>query len=182
VHAALVTLQMLVAGTIAAVVAERLWALVWLAPLSAPLADAVARALHCASRSALQEIVLSRPRSHAAQLIQAQAEDLDEALHALRAEAGQRLGLLRVLATLSSTLGLLTGIWALMDGFDPSRAGLDALESGLPERLAMSRALAAMATGVGCSGVCFYALGRFRTLAQALWRDDQRLAARLRPS
>jgi ABC-type transporter Mla subunit MlaD len=165
-----------------ALIAERLWQLCWRAPLSPQLASAVLAAVAARADSVLQALVVTRPHSHAARLIAeaAAAEgDVDELISELRADATQRLGALRALATLSSTLGLLIGIVSLSVGFDPEEAGLLALEAGRPEKLAMGRALAAMAGGVGCSAVCFYALGRLRPLAARLLRDDARLARAL---
>jgi hypothetical protein len=178
----LAALQLTLAAVVLVLVAERVWHLCWRAPLSPELRSAVQAAISARAEHALQAIVLARPHSHAARLIAeagAEEPEIDELISDLRADATERLGALRVLATLSSTLGLLAGIVSLSVGFNPEAAGLLALEAGRPEKLAMGRALAAMAGGVGCSAVCFYALGRLRPLAARLLRDDARLARAL---
>lgn len=88
-------------------------------------------------------------------------EALAELLFDLQARALARLRLLRVGATIASTVGLMIGILRIRGGVG-APAGLLALEAGLPEKIALGQALFSMGVGVATSAVCFYAVGVLR--------------------
>lgn len=85
-----------------------------------------------------------------------------ECLLDLREEASARLRMLRVCATLASTIGLLGGILALA-----SAGGTHVGSAGL-SRHGLADAIATMAIGVATSALCFQALALLRPAAQRL--------------
>jgi hypothetical protein len=115
----------------------------------------------------------ARPATQLARLIEAanghdgaaRAAALRELLVDLREEATSRLRMLRVSATLASTVGLMGGILTIARGGDVKAAGLAALQAGGAERLAMSQAITTMAIGVATSAVVFQALSLLKPAA-----------------
>jgi hypothetical protein len=102
-------------------------------------------------------------------------EDVFLTLLDLQQEVNARLAVLRVCATLASTLGLLGAILAIRAGLGAPE-GLVRLQAGLAESLALSRALLTMAIGVATSAGCFYALALFRRAALTIITQGRRLA------
>jgi hypothetical protein len=149
-----------------ALVAERFRALYWQHAIS----DEGLKAM-------LAEPTLAgaRPESVLAQALLAHGEDIPEALADAREIATTRMRLLRVCATLASTLGLLGGILMLAGAELPSQ-GLLALEAGAVERARMGTAIATMAIGVGSSAFCFQAVTLLRAAAQRLLTQADRIA------
>lgn len=94
--------------------------------------------------------------------------DLRELAIDLREEASVRLRLIRVSATLASTMGLLGGIVTIARGSSVEGAGLAALQAGGAERLTMNQAIATMAIGIATSALCFQALALLKPAATKL--------------
>lgn len=171
---------------IAMVLGERIRALHWRLATSDEAVRWLLRELASGDRSAARAWADARPTTQAARLILAAGERADEGalrelLLDLREEATARLSLLRVAATLSSTLGLLGGILTLTHVMTPD-AGLLALKAGAVERLIMEQAIATMAIGVGTSAACFQGLALLRPAAQKLIAQAQQLVAVLAPA
>ncbi|MET0287620.1 MAG: hypothetical protein ABW352_24245 [Polyangiales bacterium] len=122
-----------------------------------------------------RELARVRPESVLAQGLLAHGEDIPEAIADAREIATTRMRLLRVCATLASTLGLLGGILMLAGAELPSQ-GLLALEAGAIERARMGTAIATMAIGVGSSAFCFQAVTILRTAGQRLLTQADRVA------
>jgi len=168
------------------IIAERLYVLCFQAPLSEELMALALEGARASNSSLLLSLAQGHRHSHCARLIAAatgtagRGEDADATLEDLRTEATARLSVLRMLATLCSTAGLLSGILALGRDVSPEEAGLLALKPGMVQRLVLTQALRHMAAGVGLSGLAFYGLGRLRRAAQGLIRQDERLARALR--
>jgi hypothetical protein len=174
------TAQLAFALLISLVIMERVRALYWHLATSEESLRWLLRQLRESKRPLVQAWSRERPESQAARLIQAAEDDPDtrELLLELRDEASSRLRLLRVAATLASTMGLLGGILTLTHVTMPD-AGLLALQAGAVERLVMQQAVATMAIGVGTSAVCFQALALLRPAAQRLIIQAQQLSSAL---
>jgi len=167
---------------VTAVIGERVRVLYLKAATSDEAVRWLLRALDDGEREPARAWARALPSTHVARVLRASIEDDDardlrETLLDLRAEAGARLRLLRVSATLASTLGLLGGILALAGG--AKRAGLDALRAGGAERTTMAEALATMAIGVATSALCFQALALLRPAAQKLIVQSEQIARAL---
>ncbi|HEX5659875.1 MAG TPA: hypothetical protein VFX59_21920 [Polyangiales bacterium] len=144
--------------------AERLRTLCWVHAISEPaykrmLADR--QLAHERDESVLAEILIG--------------DDAQEAIADAREIASTRMRLLRVCATLASTLGLLGGI-LMLAGAELPPQGLAALQAGNLERARMSTAITTMAIGVGSSAFCFQALSILRTAARTLLTQADRAA------
>lgn len=165
--------QLVLSSALLLVIAERTHYLCFSAPLSRMGAEWVKAQLQSSTPESLIVWARLSPRAHVARLVRAAFESdfVEEALGEEQAEltelVSRRLRLIRVGATLSSTTGLLVGILRFRVGFLGS-SGLLALERGLPERIATSQALFAMAIGISTSAVCFYALSNLRRAASLL--------------
>jgi hypothetical protein len=124
---------------------------------------------HAISDEALKRMLDDRRLAHArpeSALAQALvADDPLEALADAREIASARLRMLRVCATMASTLGLLGGILLLAGAPLPSQ-GVLALAAGAVARARMNGAIATMAIGIGSSAFCFQALSVLRPAAQ----------------
>jgi len=113
----------------------------------------------------------ARPRTQLARMVELAftssqpAGELRELMLDLREESTARLRVLRVGATLVSSLGLMGGILTLALG-SSRHAGLMALQAGGVERMTMNEALATMAIGVATSALCFQGLALLRPAAQ----------------
>jgi hypothetical protein len=106
-------------------------------------------------------------------------DDTREALADVRENAVAQLRLLRVCATMASTLGLLGGILLLAGASLPGE-GLLALQAGAVARARMEGAITTMAIGVGSSAFCFQALTLLRRAAtRQLTQADQLARIRL---
>jgi hypothetical protein len=168
------------------IITERLYVLCFQAPLSDELLAIALKGARESDNLLLRSLVERHRHSHCARLVEAsaipagQGEDTASTLQELRSAACARLSVLRTLATLCSTMGLLAGILALGREVAPEEAGLLALKPGMVQRIALAQALRYMAAGVGLSGLAFYGLGRLRRAAQGLIRQDERLARALR--
>ncbi|MEY4578160.1 MAG: hypothetical protein RL701_2863, partial [Pseudomonadota bacterium] len=86
---------------------------------------------------------------------------------------------LRVGATIASTVGLMIGILRIRGGAG-EHAGLLALEAGLAEKVALGEALFSMAVGVATSAVCFHAVGALREAAGEVMGQGTKVAEALR--
>lgn len=157
-------LQLAFALFVLALVGERVRALCWTQALSE---HALKRMLERPSlASARPESVLARALLDEQPL---------ESLADVREIASGRLRLLRVCATLCSTLGLLGGILLLAGAPLPGQ-GLLALQAGALARARMSGAITTMAIGVGSSAFCFQALAILRTAATRMLAQAERIA------
>ena len=103
---------------------------------------------------------------------------LDEALADLRDDADSGLRPLRVVATLASTLGMLSAILAL-NGVGVRSGGLLALQAGLQQSLAVEQAVAAVALGGSTAVVLLVARAVVRRHTKRLYDDAVRLVASL---
>ncbi|MDB4987963.1 MAG: hypothetical protein JWN04_3141 [Myxococcaceae bacterium] len=165
------------------VIAERVHALHWQLATTDETVRWLVRELSRAQPELPRAWARARPATQAARLIaegidKKEQGDLRELLLDLRDEATARLSLVRVAATLGSTLGLLGGILVLTGVMVP-HAGLLALQAGAVERLSMTQAVATMAIGVATSALCFQALALLRPAAQRLVAQAQQLAVAL---
>ncbi|HEY6877960.1 MAG TPA: hypothetical protein VI299_08065 [Polyangiales bacterium] len=148
-------------------VVERMRALLW---------------VHAISDAALKQMLvrpeLAHVRPESALALALVADDPREALADVREIASTRLRLLRVCATLASTLGLLGGILLLAGAPLPGQ-GLLALAAGAVARARMNGAIETMAIGVATSALCFQALAILRRAAtKQLHQADQIARAR----
>ena len=166
-------LQCTWALVVLAMVAERAHALFVRYAVSDAALLFVTRSLRAGDLEAARAWAAERPRTLLAALL-APVDAADEAeadapalLTELSYRTHERLLVLRVAATLSSTLGLLGGVVAIARGMGGA-PGLLGLQAGLAERVAMQEALFSMALGVGTAAVCFHALSRFRARAREL--------------
>jgi hypothetical protein len=122
----------------------------------------------------------ARPHAQLARMIELAstssqpAGELRELIVDLREESTASLRLLRVAATLVSTLGLMGGILTLALG-SSRHAGLMALQAGRAERMTMNEALATMAIGVATSALCFQALALLKPAAQRMMLQVRQL-------
>jgi hypothetical protein len=161
-------------------VAERAYVLAWRSALSEEATRWLMRQLERADRSQLVRFCQQRPQAQLAQVVlcalDADAEsELPELLLSLREQSLARLRLLRVSATLASTLGLLGGILTLAGVFGAPN-DLSALKAGGAQRLTLSHALTTMAIGVATSAFCFQALAVLRPIAERQLASAQRAA------
>jgi hypothetical protein len=175
-------LQLALSAVLASVIVERARYLLVRAKLSEAGWTFVEESLRRGQLTELRAWARALPETHVGSLLQAvleptsdRDEELPELLSWLRERSAARLRLLRVGATIASSLGLMVGILSIQRGYGEP-AGLLALEAGLPQKLAMSQALFSMGIGVATSAVCFYALGLFRPAAQALIAQSARAA------
>lgn len=178
-------LQLAVSAALLGVIAERAHYLLFRAKLSDAGWAFVQRSAQAGQLAQLRAFARALPDAHVSAVLRAafdpdperdeDDDDLTELLSSLRERSAARLRLLRVGATLASSLGLMVGILCIQRGFGEP-AGLLALEAGLPQKLAMSQALFAMGIGVATSAVCFYALSLLRPAAQALIAQSARAA------
>jgi hypothetical protein len=182
----LLLLQLSLTAGLLAVIAERAFYLLYVAPASAAAISWLSKLLGDRRDGAVEQAIYwarGRRETHIAGVLLAvlappahadEDDDLSEVISTLSERAVARLRLLRVGATVASTSGLLVGIVRISGGYAPA-SGLLALEAGLNERLALSSALFSMAIGVGTSAVCFYATALFRRSAQQLLTQSTRV-------
>jgi hypothetical protein len=176
-------LQLGVSAALLGAIAERAHYLLFRAKLSEEGWAFVQRGVQAGELAELRAFARAQPHAHVSAVLRAAFDpnperddgDLAELLSSLHEQSAARLRVVRVGATLASSLGLLVGILCIRRGFGEP-AGLLALEAGLPQKLAMSQALFAMAIGVATSAVCFYALSLLRPAAQALVAQSARAA------
>ncbi len=135
--------------------------------------------VHAISDDALKRMLREPQLAHARdESVLAQALLSDEPMEMLadaRDIASARLRILRVCATLASTMGLLGGILLLAGAPIPSQ-GLLELAAGGAARARVSGAITTMAIGVGSSAFCFQALSLLRTAAQRLLAQAEKIA------
>ena len=162
-------LQLGFAAFIASLVAERIHTLCWRQAVS----DHAFKRVLAGDVALQQRWASARSESALAQLVA--GEDVRESLADAREIASARLRLLRVCATLASTLGLLGGILLLAGARLPDQ-GLLALEAGAVERARLDGAIATMAIGVASSAFCFQALAVLRRAAQKLLQQAEQIA------
>lgn len=168
------------------VVIRRCRVLLFEAPASRAFVDALSQSiderrdvytLHLAraySRGWVSRLVLEASEGEPADRL----ERIDMLLADLRMEASSKLTLLRVSATISSTVGLMSGILAIQYGF--SGKGLLSLSAGLAQQVALNRALSHMAVGMGTAAFCFAAFGLLRVAARDVLAQVAHIAARYR--
>jgi hypothetical protein len=149
---------------IAALTVERMRALCWTHAISEP-----------AFKRMLEEPGVAHVRSESVLARALYADDPAEAIADAREIASTRLRVIRVSATMASTLGLLGGI-LMLAGAPLHEEGLLALAAGAVERARMTTAIATMAIGVGSSAFCFQALSILRTAARTLLTQTDRVA------
>jgi hypothetical protein len=149
---------------VGALAADRIRALCWTHAISEPAFKRMLREPHVAR---------VRPESVLAQALY--GDEPAEAIADAREIATARLRLIRVSATMASTLGLLGGI-LMLAGMPLPNQGLLALASGALERARMDTAIATMAIGVGSSAFCFQALSILRIAARTLLTQAERVA------
>jgi biopolymer transport protein ExbB/TolQ len=101
-------------------------------------------------------------------------EGLEELLADLSHEATRGLGALRILARAASAAGLLGAVIAVLE-LRYGHGGLTRLVAGLPEHIAMERALLSVLLGMATAGVCLYARGLLRRQALRLLADVRRV-------
>ena len=181
--AALSWAQLAFALFVVVVIAERAWVLLLEAPVSEQADRWLRESLSRDALGLVRRWSLRRPTTYVAQVLttglfersESPEEGLAELLLDLNYAATKRLMLLRVSATLASSLGLLSAIVAIRQGFGGD-SGLISLQAGLAERLSVAHALWSMAVGVGTSAVCFFALSIFRQRAWELVAQSRRFA------
>lgn len=175
--------QLTLALIVVAIIAERVRLLHLDAATSDEAVRWILRTIEQGEQRLLASWAEASPCSHVGRVLQAGlgAEanngELRETLLDLREEASARLRLLRVAATLASTVGLLGGILALAGGTE--RAGLSALKAGGAERATFAEAIATMAIGVATSALCFQAIASLRPAAQKLIAQAEQVARAL---
>ncbi len=180
------SIQALLTLFLIAVVVERCRALLFVAPASRTFVSALAESLESGAHAQAQRLARALPRCWASRLLLAcvqghpaeQLEQTETTLADLRLEAGARLTMLRVSATISSTLGLLGGILAIRRGF--SGEGLLSLSAGLAQQVALNQALSHMAVGMGTAAFSFTAFALFRGAARDLLAQVAYTATRCR--
>lgn len=174
-------IQMLFALAVALLIAERVRALYGAALVSDEALRWLIRQLETGDTDHPRAWAEQRSATFVGRVLRAAYGDADteaqvnECLLDLRDEAGARLRILRVCATLASTLGLLGGIIVLAGG-SASGGGLSALILGATQRAAMPEAIATMAIGVATSAFCFQALALLRPAAQKALMQAQQIA------
>jgi hypothetical protein len=173
-------LQLAFSGVLLGVIAERARYLLFRAKLSDEGWAFIQRCLLAGEVVQVRAFAHQQPEAHVSAVLRAALDpdpdqELAEIVSWLHERSAARLRLVRVGATLASTLGLMVGILSIQRGFGEP-AGLLALEAGLPQKLAMSQALFAMGVGVATSAVCFYALALLKPAAQALIAQSARAA------
>ena len=172
---------MLFALIVALVVAERVRALYGTALVSDDALRWLLRELETRKIEHPRAWAEQRSHTYVGRVLRAAFDDTDsetevnECLLDLRDEAGARLRMLRVCATLASTLGLLGGIIVLARS-NAFGGGLSALILGAKQRAAMPEAIATMAIGVATSAFCFQALALLRPAAQKALMQAQQIA------
>lgn len=174
--------QVAFALVVAGLIAERVRALCLYGAMSDEALRWVLRALERRDLEALRDWTRARPASYVARVLHAALETRDddsvgEVVADLQEEASARLRVLRVSATLASTMGLLGGILVLARGAEQS--GLLALRAGGGERGAMTEAIATMAIGVATSALCFQSLALLRPAAQRLLAQTRQVVRAL---
>lgn len=151
-------------------VAERIHALCW----RDAIADDLFKRLLRSDAAACRKFARVRAETRWADVFAAE-EDPRETLADVRENALARLRLLRVCATMASTLGLLGGILLLAGASLPDQ-GLLALQAGAVARARMDGAITTMAIGIGSSAFCFQALALLRRAAQRQLTQAEQLA------
>lgn len=179
--------QLAFALLVAGLIAERVRVLCLYGAMSDEALRWLLRALERSDLDAVRGFTRARPTSYVARVLQAALETRDagsvnddrvgEVVADLQEEASARLRVLRVSATLASTMGLLGGILVLARGAE--QAGLLALRRGGAERGAMAEAIATMAIGVATSALCFQALALLRPAAQRLLTQTRQVVRAL---
>lgn len=163
------------------VIVERVRALCLRAATSDEALRTIVRAAESDEHEILRGFARARPEAQSSRLIEARLSDdpgaVAEVQVDLHEETFARLKLLRVCATLASTMGLLGGILTLAGKAEAP--GLLALQAGAAERLRLSEAIATMAIGVATSALCFQALASLRPPAQKLLMQASQLARAL---
>lgn len=172
--------QLAFAAFLIVVISERVFALYVRLATSDDAARWLARELEAKSPDGPRAWARARPEAQLARIVElalddARRDELGELFVDVRAETLARLSMLRVSATIASTLGLLGGIVTLARGA-PEAAGLLALQAGGLQRLAMNEAISTMAIGVATSAFCFHALALLRTAAEKRLTQARQLA------
>jgi hypothetical protein len=157
---------------------ERLYCVAVVAPVSARLMSELERLLRDQQIGAAHRLAQLLPRRWVSRVVlnagATEPEAPEFVLLDLFEEAGLRLGMLRLSATLASTLGLLGGILLIRSGFSAD-VGLLALEAGLAQRAALGRALLTMSVGVGTAAFAFAAHAAIRRASTAAYAQAQRI-------
>ncbi len=171
-------LQLLLAVAAIGVVAERCRALLFRAPVDTkPFLKAIDRAVEDGDVDDARALAKAGAPAWVPEVVSlclaGEGMEALERASDLRYEATKRLYALRVFASLGTALGFLGAlvelIW-LMSGDH----GLLALQAGLVERIAMERAILAMAIGVAISVFSLVSLSILKKAAMGLVRDVSR--------
>jgi hypothetical protein len=163
--------QLAVTLFLSVVIGRRVHALYYRVATSEETFRWLLRTLERGDREPARAWARARPGAQLARMIELAftssqpAAELRELVVELRDESTASLRMLRVAATLVSTLGLMGGILTLALG-SSRHAGLMALQAGRVERMTMNEALATMAIGVATSALCFQALVVLKPAAQ----------------
>jgi biopolymer transport protein ExbB/TolQ len=174
-------LQLLLAAVALALIAERFRALFYRARIDAgPYLRALGEELRAGRMQEARRLARAGRPAWVAELAHAvlQAEPgseqvlalSEEACAALRDEAAKRIYVIYGLARVATPLALL-GVILELTGALSGRAGVQALQAGLVESSALSRALGTLAIGIATSTVCFAASAMVRKRAQAAVKD-----------
>jgi hypothetical protein len=171
-------LQIGLSLTVVGVAAERLYRVSVLAPVSDAFLAELERLLRARDLEQARNLCAALAGRWVTRVIDkasnAEPEEAELVVLDLFEEAGARLGLLRLSATLASTLGLLGGILTIRAGFGAD-VGLLALQAGLAERTALSRALLTMGIGVGTAAFAFAAHAAIRRASTRAYTQAQRI-------
>ena len=179
--------QLCVALALAIVIGERVRSLHFRDATSEEAFRWLLRTLDRGDTESARAWARARPRTQLARMVELTfvssqpAGELRELILELREESTAWLRMLRVGATLVSTLGLLGGILTLALG-SSRHAGLMALQAGGVERMTMNEALATMAIGVATSALCFQGLAVLRPAAQRSLQQVRQLERLLVPA
>lgn len=171
-------LQIVLALAVVGVAFERLYRVGVIAPVSTKLLSELERSLREGDVERVRRLSEALPARWTSRVVSnalaREPEEPELMLIDLFEEAGSRLGLLRLSATLASTFGLLGGILTIRAGFGAD-VGLLALQAGLAERTALGRALMTMAIGVGTAAFAFAAHAAIRRASTRAYVQAQRI-------
>jgi hypothetical protein len=172
-------LQGLLGISVLALVVHRARVLLFEAPIDTkPFLGALVSAVETGDRAKAQRLLAGAQPSWVAQMAECvlgERADLEEEelISDFRFEAFKGLRALRTLASMGTATGFLGAIVQIIWLYHGD-LGLLALQAGLPEKIALERALAAMAAGVAIAIVAFSSLAVLKRAAMQLVKDAER--------